>query len=208
MYLVEMVLFDWLPMIYKNHYLVMTVILTVTYIVISNLFVNTFYNMQNYNCCTLYCILILSHIVYNNMIMLLTTMLMSLNVSEKNNLDDYNSIISKTPFDSCKHNFNLFYSTAFKFPKLIFQPVTNMPATIAHNSVDTHDIDSSNTNTRSTQGLKVNTNVMFTHDRSLLNVINPDIDYIDSKCQLNSRFYTEKSSMIHLNLMIISLYCI
>ena len=31
LYLVEMVLFDWLQMIYNNHYLVMTVILAVTY---------------------------------------------------------------------------------------------------------------------------------------------------------------------------------
>ena len=43
LYLVDMVLFDWLQMIYNNHYLVMTVILAVTYIVISNLFINRFY---------------------------------------------------------------------------------------------------------------------------------------------------------------------
>ena len=74
LYLVDVVLFGWLQMIYNNLYLGMTVILAVTYIVISNLFINRFYNMQNYNCGTLYCILILSHIVYKNMIMLLTTM--------------------------------------------------------------------------------------------------------------------------------------
>ena len=33
---------------------------------------------------------------------------------------------------------------------------------------------------------------MFTHDRSLLNDIDPGINYIDSKCQLNSRYYTEE----------------
>ena len=79
-------------------------------------------------------------------------------------------------FESCKHNFNPFYS------KLIFAPVTIMPVTIAHNSVDTHYIDNSNTNAKSTQGQNVNTNIMFTHDRSLLNDIDPDINYIDSKC--------------------------
>ena len=105
------------------------------------------------------------------MIMLLTTMLKSLNVS-KNNPDDYNSIISKTSFDLCKYNFNSFYS------KLIFVPVTIMPVSIAHNSVDMHDIDSSNTNMRSTQGQNVNTNVMFNHNRSLLNAIDSDINYI------------------------------
>ena len=212
LYLVDTVLFDWSQMIYNNHYLVMTVILAVTYIVILNLFINRFYNMQNYYCGTLNCILISSHsdIVYKNMIMLLTTMLKRLNVS-KIIPDDYNSIISKTPFDSCKHNFNPFYSTAFKFPKLIFEPATIMPVSIAHNSVDTHYIDNSNTNARSTQGQNVNTNVMFTHDRSLLNDIDPDINYIDSKCQLNSRYYTEKEfndsfkfndnfSILHLNI--------
>ena len=77
-----------------------------------------------------------SHCVqnYKYMIMLFTTMLKSLNVS-KINPDDYNSIISDTYFGSCKHSFNPFYSTAFKFPKLIFEPVTIMPVTIAHNSV-------------------------------------------------------------------------
>ena len=168
--------------------------------------------MQNYNCGTLNCILISSHsdIVYKNMTMLLTTILKRLNVS-KIIPDAYNSIISKTPLDSCKHNFNPFYSTAFKFPKLILEPVTIMPVSIAHNSVDTHYIDNSNTNARSTQGQNVNTNVMFTHDRSLLNDIDPDINYIDSKCQLNSRYYTEEEfndlfkfndnfSILHLNI--------
>ena len=152
LYLVDMVLFDWLQMIYNNLYLVMTVILAVTYIVISNLFINRFYNMQNYNCATLNCILMSSHsdIVYKNMIMLLTTMLKRLNVS-KIIPDDYNSIISKTPFYSCKHSVNPVYSTAFKFLKLIFEPVTIMPVSIAHNSVDTHYIDNSNTNATSTQ---------------------------------------------------------
>ena len=84
------------------------------------------------------------------MIMLLTTMRKRLNVS-KIIPDDYNSIISKTPFYSCKHSVNPVYSTAFKFLKLIFEPVTIMPVSIAHNSVDTHYIDNSNTNARSTQ---------------------------------------------------------
>ena len=65
-----------------------------------------------------------------------------------------------------------------------------MPVTIAHNSVHTHDIDNSNTNARSTQGQNVNTKVMFTHDRSLLNDIDPDVNDIDLKCQLDSRYYS------------------
>ena len=121
------------------------------------------------------------------------------------------TIISKTSFDSCKQNFNPFYSTAFKFPKLTSEPVTIMPISIAHNFVDTHYVDNSDTNAGSTQGQNVNTNVMFTHDRSLLNDIDPDINYIDSKCQLNSRYYTEEEfndslkfddnfSILHLNI--------
>ena len=76
-----------------------------------------------------------------------------------------------------ENNFISFSSTAFKFPKQIFEPV--MPVKIAHNSVHKHDFDNSNTNKRSTRGQNVNSNVLFTHDRSLLNAIDPDMNYID-----------------------------
>ena len=44
------------------------------------------------------------------------------------------------------------------------------------------DNDSSNTDTRATQGHNMNTDIMFTHDRSVLNNIDLDTNYIDSNC--------------------------
>ena len=64
----------------------------------------------------------------------------SLNVS-KINPDDYNYILSLRHLLIHENNLIFFYSTAYKFPKQIFEPVAIMPINIAHNSVDTHGID-------------------------------------------------------------------
>ena len=57
-----------------------------------------------------------------------------------------------------------------------------MPITIANDcsELDIQDNDSSNTDTMAAQGHNMNTNMLFTPDRSVLNDIDPDTNYIDS----------------------------
>ena len=148
--------------------------------------------------------------------MFLITMLKSFSIIELNpnyKADIYNFIISQRSFDSWTHNCNPLYFTAFKYSNLIIELVTIMPIIPLPLIVQsyTKGNDSLNTDTRATQGHNMNPNIMFTHDRSILNDIDPDINYVDSNCWLKSKDYTEKEfndsfkpnehfSIFHLNI--------
>ena len=126
-------------------------------------------------------------VLYHYLVMFLIAMLKSFGMTEFKpdfKADIYNFIISQRSFDSWTHNCNPLYFTAFKYSNLIIGPVTIMPITIANDcsELDIQDNDSSNTDTRATQGHNMNTNIMFTHDRSVLNDTDPDTNYIDSNC--------------------------
>ena len=105
--------------------------------------------------------------------------------------DIYNCIISQRSLDSWTHNCDPLYSTVFNYSKLIMELVTIMLITIANDcsDLDIQENYSSKTNTRSTEGHNTNTNIMFTLDKSLLNVISPDINYTSLNCLLKGEIF-------------------